>query len=353
MHMDGVNGVTQCPIAPGDYFVYKFNITQYGSSWYHSHYSVQYADGAVGPMTLYGPMSSGYDEAISPPLIMTDWGHNSAFNALTKGLSYPDILLNGRGNVTNFNNNIQNTTVVKAPYHITFDGPVFGQSNKKYLIRIINTSFDTTFVFSIDNHNLTIVSADFVPILPYTKSSVLVGIGQRYNVIVEANPLSYEDGTELPTDGNYWIRTYIAPCRYPINSCHAPGKIASCNYERTGILRYNSTSTASPTTLPWKNIAFTCSDEDPTKLKPVYQWIVGEPINALDGQDFSLSLNTTHPPNYPLAKWTLSSEDEGFSPIRVDYKNPTFLNLNHTGEWDPLWRIIPEDYNSTDWVRQF
>lgn len=23
---------------------------QYGSSWYHSHYSVQYADGAVGPL---------------------------------------------------------------------------------------------------------------------------------------------------------------------------------------------------------------------------------------------------------------------------------------------------------------
>lgn len=22
MHMDGVNGITQCPIAPGDYFVY-------------------------------------------------------------------------------------------------------------------------------------------------------------------------------------------------------------------------------------------------------------------------------------------------------------------------------------------
>jgi hypothetical protein len=50
MHMDGVNGVTQCPIAPGDQFTYKFNVTQYGSSWYHSHYSLQYADGAVGPM---------------------------------------------------------------------------------------------------------------------------------------------------------------------------------------------------------------------------------------------------------------------------------------------------------------
>ena len=356
MHMDGVNGITQCPIAPGDYFVYKFNITQYGSSWYHSHYSVQYADGAVGPMTLHGPVSSDYDEAISPPLIMTDWGHNSAFDALTSELLHQDILLNGRGNVTNFDNAVKNTTKVQAPYHITFEGPVYGQSNKKYLIRIINTSFDTTFVFSIDHHILTIVSADFVPILPYKKTSVLVGIGQRYNVIVEANPLSYDDSTELPTDGNYWIRTYIAPCGLSLNKCNAPVGIASCNYERTGILRYNRTSTASPTTLPWDNITLTCSDEDLTKLKPIYPWIVGEPINTLHGQDygqdFGVAFDQEARPKYPLAQWTLSNDSEGFSPIRVDYENPTFLNLDHTGNWNPLFRIVPEDYNSTDWVRR-
>lgn len=39
--MDGVNGVTQCPIAKGDTFTYKFRATQYGHTWYHSHYSLQ------------------------------------------------------------------------------------------------------------------------------------------------------------------------------------------------------------------------------------------------------------------------------------------------------------------------
>ena len=39
--MDGVNGVTQCPIRPGESFTYVFNATQYGTSWYHSHYSLQ------------------------------------------------------------------------------------------------------------------------------------------------------------------------------------------------------------------------------------------------------------------------------------------------------------------------
>ena len=50
MNMDGVNGVTQCPIAPRDSFTYTWKAMQYGSSWYHSHFSVQYADGALGPM---------------------------------------------------------------------------------------------------------------------------------------------------------------------------------------------------------------------------------------------------------------------------------------------------------------
>lgn len=41
VEMDGVNAVTQCPIAPNDTFTYKFRAIQYGTTWYHSHYSLQ------------------------------------------------------------------------------------------------------------------------------------------------------------------------------------------------------------------------------------------------------------------------------------------------------------------------
>jgi hypothetical protein len=59
--MDGVSGITECrfhvsiirsdqicshhnsgPIAPGQSFTYKFQATQFGTTWYHSHYSSQY-----------------------------------------------------------------------------------------------------------------------------------------------------------------------------------------------------------------------------------------------------------------------------------------------------------------------
>ncbi|KAL7270933.1 laccase, multicopper oxidase, benzenediol:oxygen oxidorectuctase, partial [Rhizina undulata] len=41
---DGVNGVTQCPIAPGESLTYEWNATQYGTAWYHSHFARQYAE---------------------------------------------------------------------------------------------------------------------------------------------------------------------------------------------------------------------------------------------------------------------------------------------------------------------
>ena len=50
--MDGVNGVTQCPIAPNDVYTYTFRAVQYETSWYHSHYSLQYADGLHGAHTV-------------------------------------------------------------------------------------------------------------------------------------------------------------------------------------------------------------------------------------------------------------------------------------------------------------
>jgi FtsP/CotA-like multicopper oxidase with cupredoxin domain len=42
--MDGVNGITQCPIAPQDTFTYNFTAAQYGHTWYHSHYSLQVSE---------------------------------------------------------------------------------------------------------------------------------------------------------------------------------------------------------------------------------------------------------------------------------------------------------------------
>ena len=98
---DGVNGVTQCPIAMGDTYTYNFKATQYGHTWYHSHYSLQYPDGVAGPLLIHGPSSANWDEAWEPILI-NDWSHRSAFQDFQGELtgnppSMQSVVLNGTG----------------------------------------------------------------------------------------------------------------------------------------------------------------------------------------------------------------------------------------------------------------
>ncbi|KAH6696779.1 multicopper oxidase-domain-containing protein [Plectosphaerella plurivora] len=353
-HMDGVNGITQCPIAPKDYFVYNFTLHQYGSSWYHSHYSVQYADGAAGPMTIHGPSSADWDEAVSPPLIMTDWYHNSASSVVSGGDSGgKDILLNGLGDITKFDNSIANTTEIKPPLTITFEKPRPGKGCKKYLLRVINTSFATTFVFSIDNHLLQVASADFVPIQPYHNTSILVGIGQRYNVIVEANPL--DEQHPLDPDGNYWIRTQVAKCFGQQEG--DPG------YDQTGILRYDESSDKNPTTKKWHDVSTDCSDETYTSLNPILPWTVKAPSNgelqqAMGGngygQNFDVWRNAADKGrDYPLAVWTMDTTGQNTS-MRVNYSEPIFLHLNPKDKiWpepEQLWRVEQENYKDNEWI---
>lgn len=66
---DGVAGVTECPLAPGQTNTYTWTATQYGTSWYHSHYSTQYADGIRGPIIIHGPATANYDVDMGPVMV--------------------------------------------------------------------------------------------------------------------------------------------------------------------------------------------------------------------------------------------------------------------------------------------
>lgn len=57
-YADGTVSQTECAPAPGDCHTYRWKATQRGTSWYHSHYSVQYVDGVVGPIVIHGPSTA-------------------------------------------------------------------------------------------------------------------------------------------------------------------------------------------------------------------------------------------------------------------------------------------------------
>ncbi|KAK1755501.1 multicopper oxidase-domain-containing protein [Echria macrotheca] len=368
MQHDGVNGITQCPIAPGVTSTYSWKAVQYGSAWYHSHYSDQYADGLLGPLTLHGPSSGNFDEAADIPTLITDWRHASVWNhtdAGEKDLQVQSFLLNGVGDVTQFGTN--KTSEVPTPYTLVFDKKETGKRAKRYLLRLINTSIQTTFVFSIDNHLLTIVSADFVPIYPYSNTSLLIGIGQRYNVIVEADPRALKDPSQpMPAKDKldeFWIRTWSAT-----NCGGTDTSLFSKTYEQTGILRYKGSSGKPPRSKKWDGIALRCSDETYTSLRPVVPWTVGTPINQMPNRRTKLQHlsivtgNGDDLKDFPKASFAfrnVSSDNAkfGFTPLQVDFADPIMLHLDDTeSNWPPhpFWEIYPEAPNGkndeADWV---
>jgi FtsP/CotA-like multicopper oxidase with cupredoxin domain len=64
----------QCPIAPGSTFTYKFRASQFGTTWYHAHYSAQYSGGVVGPLIVFGPKNVPCDIDLGP-VMLSDWYH--------------------------------------------------------------------------------------------------------------------------------------------------------------------------------------------------------------------------------------------------------------------------------------
>ena len=104
---DGVISLTQCPTAPGQTVTYEFKCTQYGSSWYHSHYALQAWDGVFGGIVIHGPATANYDEDLGS-LFLNDWTHET-FSALwtyTQTHGPPPVLDTGLINGTN----VYNTT---------------------------------------------------------------------------------------------------------------------------------------------------------------------------------------------------------------------------------------------------
>lgn len=304
--MDGVNGVTQCPIAPGDTFTYKFRATQYGHTWYHSHYSMQYADGVVGPLVIHGPSSHDWDVDLGP-VLLTDWTHDTAFNGFTTmempGLVFwvDSVLVNGHGHY-NCSGTDPANACAGSYWETTF------VPGKKHRMQLVNTGFNYPIIFSIDNHNLTIIANDLVAIEPVVVPSLTISPGQRYTIIVEAQ----EKTCDL-REANYWIRTGI----------ECGGWNATGTDNRTAIVRYGG---ADKTQFPSSNQPMpfnkTCLDVPYHLLEPKVPWQVdAHPISVVNYTATKETNLTTNlgPPRYN--HWTL-----GKAPMWLDFGKPTILN---------------------------
>ena len=203
---DGVPAVQQCPIAPGKRQRYTFKADLYGTSWYHSHYSAQYAGGLFGPMIIYGPNNAEYDIDLGP-VLLSDYFHKPYFQIVEEvmgtdlSLVAPksdNNLINGKMDfncslVTDGTPCVDNAGLAKFRF----------ETGKRHRLRLINAGAEGIQKFSIDGHKMTIIANDFVPIVPYETEIVTLGVGQRSDVIVEASGSAHEA---------YWMRSTISNC---------------------------------------------------------------------------------------------------------------------------------------------
>ncbi len=159
-------------------------------------------------MIIHGPNSTEYDIDLGP-VLLTDYYHKPYFQIveevmgtdLSPALIAPQSdnnLINGKMNfncslVTDGTPCVNNAGLSKFKF----------TTGKKHRLRLINASGEAIQKFSIDGHKFTVMANDFVPIQPYETEIVTLGVGQRSDVIVEA------DGDPKSA---YWMRSTISNC---------------------------------------------------------------------------------------------------------------------------------------------
>jgi FtsP/CotA-like multicopper oxidase with cupredoxin domain len=225
--MDGVAGLTQPPVAPGTGFDYEFVVPAAGSYMYHSHVGNQLDRGLYGPLIVEPNREElGYDREFT--LMLDDWrdgmvgaspapsgppptggprrpggsgsgglgglgsgvggsgGHGGHGGAPVEpeeetaagvvsfgGRRYPILLVNGRP--------------PDDPFGITV------KRGDRIRLRVMNIGADTGFRFAIGGHRLTVTHADGMPVRPVIADAIRLGMGERYDVLVEAtNPGTWQ-----------------------------------------------------------------------------------------------------------------------------------------------------------------
>jgi len=171
--MDGVAGLTQPPIAPGESFEYHFTPPDAGTYWYHSHVNAyeQVGRGLYGPLII---------EEESPPEVdrdliwmIDDWRLNDDAAIVDNFNSGHDRSHAGRiGNVPTVNGRFRDSVKVRK--------------GERIRLRLINASNARNFALTFGDLNPTVIAIDGQAIEPYQSSdAIVIGAASRVDLIID------------------------------------------------------------------------------------------------------------------------------------------------------------------------
>ncbi|CCK73450.1 ferroxidase FET3 NDAI_0G04650 [Naumovozyma dairenensis CBS 421] len=173
--MDGVPFLTQCPIGPGDTYLYNFTVEDnVGTYWYHSHTAGQYEDGFRGMLIIEDGednVNFPYEYDYDVPLGIGDW-YDRTVDLLTADFMN---LYNPTGAEPIPQNLILNNT-----RNLTWNV----QPDTTYLLRIVNIGGFVSQYFWIEDHDMTVVEVDGVYTEKNTTNMLYLTVAQRYSVLI-------------------------------------------------------------------------------------------------------------------------------------------------------------------------
>ena len=172
--MDGVPHLTQPPIAPGETFVYDFDVPDAGTYWYHPH---QRSYEQVG-RGLYGPLIVEEREPIQVDRELTwvldDWRLLPDAQISDDFGGFMDASHNGRvGNTVTLNGRIPQTFAVRA--------------GERVRLRLINAANARIFGLELQDHRPTVIALDGQPVEPHEPDGgrVVLGPAMRADLILD------------------------------------------------------------------------------------------------------------------------------------------------------------------------
>ena len=206
--MDGVHDLTQMSVEPSGKFTYRFTVPDAGTYWFHPHMGLELDRGLYAPLVVEDPNDPVASD-VDVTLMLDDWldgygrTQQDVLAELQSSGGHPGHMGNmgssgGMGDMGNMGSGGMGSMVggltgdVAYPLHVingrapTERETIDAKPGQRVRIRLINAGSDTAYRVAIGGHRLTVTHADGFPVNPVEVDTVLLGMGERYDVIVTA-----------------------------------------------------------------------------------------------------------------------------------------------------------------------
>ena len=298
--MDGVDHVTQCGILPGASFRYIFKALPSGTFWYHSHTGTQRTDGMFGSLVILErnkteieqQLGSFRDEPENHTITLLEWFPQTTSNFFTisdSGNTFfqssppqsTDLPMSGElapdgsenGNLFFFSGLIngkgKHPNDTQYPY-IESRLSIFSvDPGAVYRFRLIGSQGLFIFRFSIDEHELKVMSTDGYLIQPVSTEYIIIHTGERFDFL-----LSTKTSDQLAQLGknDFVIRVELLAIESPDGFPGAVNNPAPYEFRTRdrieAILHYNTNGTSPPESPEYegivnRSVSHNCTAEHP------------------------------------------------------------------------------------------